>query len=157
MRFSSRRDEATVEAGPTRALRLQHRICADRAVLGLHSSCAETFDDDLGCPWIAPQRFRPYNEIMTDIVIGIVVAAAGLIMIVWRRPLAAHTVREQNRFWRTKYGPAEVTFSERAFVLIGVFSLAIALSFWLDLFWLPLLVLGGGVLALNLWRLRRRP
>jgi hypothetical protein len=110
-----------------------------------------------GCPWIAPQRFRPYNEIMTDIVIGIVVAAAGLIMIVWRRPLAAHTVREQNRFWRTKYGPAEVTFSERAFVLIGVFSLAIALSFWLDLFWLPLLVLGGGVLALNLWRLRRRP
>jgi len=31
-----------------------------------------------------------------------------------------------------------------------------ALSFWLDLFWLPVIVLIGGVLGLNLLRLRGR-
>jgi hypothetical protein len=93
---------------------------------------------------------------MDNVVLGVVAAAAGLILIVWRRGLAAQTVREQNRFWRTRYGPAEVAFNQRVLILIGVFSIALALSFWFDLFWLPVVVLGAGVLALNLWRFRQR-
>jgi hypothetical protein len=91
-----------------------------------------------------------------DTVLGIVAAVGGLALIVWRRQFAASTVRQQNWFWRTKYGPREVAFSERAAVLVGFFGLALALSFWLDLFWLPVIVLVSGVLGLNLLRLRRR-
>jgi hypothetical protein len=91
-----------------------------------------------------------------DIVLGIVAAVGGLALIVWRRQFAANTVRQQNSFWRTKYGSREIAFSERASVLVGVFALAMALSFWLDLFWLPVIVLIGGVLGLNLLRLRGR-
>jgi hypothetical protein len=93
---------------------------------------------------------------MADIVLGLAMAVGGLALIVWRRQFAASTVRQQNRFWRTTYGPAEVAFSERAALLIGVFALAMAVSFWLELFWPPLIVLGGGVLVLNFSRLRRR-
>jgi hypothetical protein len=91
-----------------------------------------------------------------DFLFGAVVLVGGVLLIVLRKQFAASTVRQQNRFWRTSYGPAEVAFSERAAILLGVFALAMALSFWLDAFWLPVIVLGGGVLWLNLLRLRRR-
>jgi hypothetical protein len=90
------------------------------------------------------------------VVLGIVAAVGGLALIVWRRQFAASTVRQQNWFWRTKYGPREGAFNERAAVLVGLFALAMALSFWLDLFWLPVIVLVGGVLSLNPLRLRPR-
>jgi prepilin signal peptidase PulO-like enzyme (type II secretory pathway) len=93
---------------------------------------------------------------MADIVLGMAMAVGGLALIVWRRQFAASTVRQQNRFWRTSYGPLEVAFNERAAILIGIFALAMALSIWLGLFWPPLIVLVAGVLALNLSRLRRR-
>jgi hypothetical protein len=89
-------------------------------------------------------------------VLGTAAAVGGLALIVWRREFAARTVRQQNWLWRTNYGPREVAFSERAAVLIGVFALAMALSFWLDLFWLPVIVLVGGLVVLNLLRLRGR-
>jgi hypothetical protein len=91
-----------------------------------------------------------------DIVLGIVAAIAGLALILWRRKFAASTVRQQNWFWRTRYGSSEVAFNERAAILLGAFCLASAVSFWFHLFWPPLIVLGGGVLGLNLLRLRRR-
>ena len=93
---------------------------------------------------------------MQDIVLGTVAAVGGLVLIVWRRQFAASTVRQQNWFWRTRYGPREAAFSERAAVLVGLFALAMAVSFWLDLFWPPVIVLVSGVLGLNLLRLRRR-
>jgi F0F1-type ATP synthase assembly protein I len=93
---------------------------------------------------------------MDDFVPGVAAALGGLALIFWRRQFAASTVRQQNRFWRTKYGPAQVAFSEQAAILIGVFSLVMAVSFWLDLFWPPVIVLAGGVLGLNVLRLRRR-
>jgi hypothetical protein len=114
--------------------------------------------------WLRAAEFRPavartgltYNKAVDNFVLGVVAAGAGFALIVWRRPLAASTVRQQNWFWRRRYGPAEVAFNERAAILIGVFSLALALSLWFDLVWLPVIVLIGGVFALNLWRLRRR-
>lgn len=105
------------------------------------------------------QSGHTYNESVEDIILGIVVAMGGVALIVWRRQFAASTVRQQNWFWRTKYGPPEVAFTERAAILIGVFSLAMALAFWLDLFWLPVIVLVSGVFGLNglrLWRRRKR-
>jgi hypothetical protein len=112
---------------------------------------------DLATPCRPPRDSgQAYNETVEDIVLGILAAVGGLALIVWRRQFAASTVRQQNWFWRTKYGPPEVAFTERAAILLGVFSLAMALSFWLDLFWPPVIVLGGGVLGLNLLRLRRR-
>jgi len=93
---------------------------------------------------------------MDDFVVGVLAAVGGLALIVWRRQFAASTVRQQNRFWRTRYGPAEVAFNEQAAVLIGIFSLAMALSFWLRFFWLPVVVLGSGVVGLNVLHFRRR-
>jgi F0F1-type ATP synthase assembly protein I len=103
-----------------------------------------------------PTALAAYNEAMDDFVPGVAAALGGLALIFWRRQFAASTVRQQNRFWRTKYGPAQVAFSEQAAILIGVFSLVMAVSFWLDLFWPPVIVLAGGVLGLNVLRLRRR-
>jgi hypothetical protein len=93
---------------------------------------------------------------MEDVVLGIVTAVAGVVVIVRRKPLAAGIVQEQNRFWRTSYGATQIAFNERVLVLLGVFSLAMAVSFWLELFWPPLIALGAGVLWLNLVRLRER-
>ena len=93
---------------------------------------------------------------MDDFVLGVVAVVGGLALIVWRRQFAASTVRQQNRFWRTRYGPAAVAFSEQAAVLIGIFSLAMALSFWLRFFWLPVVVLGSCVVGLNVLHFRRR-
>jgi hypothetical protein len=101
-------------------------------------------------------RRQAYNETMEDIVLGMVAAVGGLALIVCRRQFAASTVRQQNRFWRTKYGPPQVAFNERAAIVLGIFALAMALSFWLDVFWPPVIVLGAGVLGLNMSRLRRR-
>jgi hypothetical protein len=93
---------------------------------------------------------------MEDLVLGGVAAVGGLALIFWRRQFALSTVRQQNRLWRTSYGPEQVAFSEQAAILLGVFSLAMAVSFWLDLFWPPVIVLVFGVLGLNVLRLRRR-
>jgi F0F1-type ATP synthase assembly protein I len=93
---------------------------------------------------------------MEDFVLGVVAAVGGLVVIFWRRQFAATTVTQQNRFWRTRYGPEQVAFNEQVAILLGVFSLAMALSFWLDLFWPPVIVLVGGVLGLNVLRLSRR-
>lgn len=93
---------------------------------------------------------------MEDLVLGVVAAVGGLALIFWRRQFAVITVRQQNRFWRTRYGLEQVAFNEQAAILIGVFSLAMAVSFWLGLFWPPVIVLVFGVLGLNVLRLRRR-
>jgi F0F1-type ATP synthase assembly protein I len=93
---------------------------------------------------------------MDDFIVGVVAAVGGLALIFWPRQFAASTVKQQNRFWRTRYGPAQVAFNEQASILIGVFSLVMAVSIWLDLFWPPVIVLAGGVLGLNVLRLRRR-
>jgi hypothetical protein len=93
---------------------------------------------------------------MDDVVLSLVAARAGLVLIFWRRTLAPVIVRQQNRFWRTTYGAGEVAFNERALIVIGLFSLALALSFWLHLVWLPIVVLVGGIVVLNISRLRRR-
>lgn len=93
---------------------------------------------------------------MDDFVLGVVVGAGGLALIFWRRQFAASTVKQQNRFWRTSYGPEQVAFSEQAAIVVGVFALAMALSFWLDLFWLPVVLLAGAVVGLNVLRVPRR-
>jgi hypothetical protein len=69
---------------------------------------------------------------MDDFLFGAVSVVAGVMMIVWRKPLAARQVREQNWFWRANHGSRRVAQQERALVLVGIFSFALGLSFW---FW----------------------
>jgi hypothetical protein len=68
---------------------------------------------------------------MGDFLIGVILAAFGVYLIIRRKQEAASTVKQQNRFWRKTYGPREVKQSERAAVIVGIFSILIALAIWL--------------------------
>ena len=69
---------------------------------------------------------------MEDFLIGALCAAFGVYLIVRRRQFAASTVRGQNRFWRTNYGPRQIRHNERAAVVLGVFAFVLALTIWFD-------------------------
>ena len=72
---------------------------------------------------------------MTDFLYGAVSAAFGLYLIIRRRQFAARTIRQQNWFWRRNYGERELRQNERAAIVVGAFSLVLAVTFWFDLSW----------------------
>jgi hypothetical protein len=65
-----------------------------------------------------------------EFLLGTVSAVFGLYLIVRRKHFAARTVRQQNWFWRTKYGARQIRHNERAAIVIGVFAFFLALMFW---------------------------
>ena len=67
---------------------------------------------------------------MDNFLFGAACAAFGVYLITRRKQFAARTVRQQNWFWRTRYGPREVRHNERAAVVVGVFAFVLALMFW---------------------------
>jgi hypothetical protein len=65
-----------------------------------------------------------------NFLFGAVSVAFGLYLITRRKQFAARTVREQNRIWRTKYGPRQIRHNERAAVVLGAFAFVLALTIW---------------------------
>jgi uncharacterized iron-regulated membrane protein len=65
-----------------------------------------------------------------NLLLGVVSVVAGVVLIARRKQFAAATVRQQNKIWRTNYGPRQVRHNERAAVVVGLFSFALALMFW---------------------------
>ena len=71
-----------------------------------------------------------YSAKMDNFLFGTACAAFGIYLIARRKQFAARTVRQQNRFWRTNYGPRQIQHNERAAIIIGIFAFVLAVTFW---------------------------
>jgi len=65
-----------------------------------------------------------------DFLFGAISVVGGVLLIVLRKQFAVSTVKQQNWFWRRNYGPRQIKHNERAAIVVGLFALALGLSFW---------------------------
>ena len=57
---------------------------------------------------------------MTDVVLSLVFVLAGILMIVFRSPLARLQIRSQNKTWGFGFGERAEAVSKAVFVVMGV-------------------------------------
>lgn len=67
---------------------------------------------------------------MDAFLFGAVLVVGGVLLIVLRKHFAVSTGKQQNWLWRRNYEPRQVKHNERAAIVVGLFALALGLSFW---------------------------
>jgi hypothetical protein len=79
------------------------------------------------------------NNVFTDILAsdvfgGVVGIVVGVLLIVFRKPFARKTVRDQNAFWGFRMGERHVRISELVAVPIGIGFIVMGVWMLLDAF-----------------------